>query len=187
MDPHLAYCEKLLNNLQSNYSDSENSTENAYECCKNPELFLWSNTFEECTKICGGDERNDMSSKNETEEYGCCRLVCILTKMEFLRFSTDPNVMPQVEVKGVIAVYMQSVDNDPIWLPIVKTATERCFDDIYGLLGQGYYCNVIPNSLKVLTDCTYNEYFMKCPYWNPKQLSRCELALEYQKECSSRI
>lgn len=160
----------------------EESIYDQYECCQNPEIFMWSYIFEECVKICGGNETFNTSQIGETEEYICCKMVCVLTKMNFLKFYSDPNIFPLVDIKGIIAVYMLSVDNDPAWLPIIKSSLERCFEDTYGLF-PGHFCGVIPESLNQLTECAYTEFFLKCPHWNPKQLARCEAARKFHKDC----
>lgn len=185
IDPQRALCTKLLSDMGSS-SEPDKDIYDQYECCINPEIFTWSNIFEECVKVCGGNETIDTIQVDATEEYNCCKMVCVLTKMEFLIFSPDPNIKPEVDIKGIIKVYMLSVNNDPAWEPIVQSATQRCFEDSYGLF-PGFFCGVIPNSLQELTNCVYKEFFLKCPYWNQKELSRCEAAREYQKECQSRM
>jgi hypothetical protein len=112
----------------------------------------------------------------------CCLKICVYTQSGILKFSTDPNVAPELESNGFVASFMLSVDNDTAWEPIVKASTSRCFDDNIGT-NDGFECEIIPKSLKRVIECTYKENFLKCPNYNPSHISECKETYEYWEMC----
>lgn len=87
-----------------------------------------------------------------------------------------------VNIAGLVHSFMLSVDNDPLWLPIVTSTTRRCYDD-YVNANDELYCGEIPKYLYDIVDCTYIENFLRCPLFNPKKLEQCRLTLEYVDKC----
>lgn len=137
-------------------------------CCKTPELSINSSVVDECTTECESDP--DM----------CCIRICILRRVNFLQFSTDPNVMPQINQNALLKLYMDSVDDDPAWEPIVRSSTNRCFDDMHGIVNN-FTCGVIPDNVPLINFCCYKENFLKCPYLQKNQA--CDACVAFIKEC----
>jgi hypothetical protein len=152
-------------------------------CCNQPYLTIYSNQFEQCVSECEGYKVPADDEKFEL--YRCCVVVCNGAKLEILKFSTDPNVMPQVEYEGFINSYMISVDHNPEWEPIIRTTIKRCFDDSHGL-ETGYECNFIPNSINYINQCSFKELFLKCPrsQWNQNNTAQlCAATREFIEDC----
>jgi hypothetical protein len=144
-------------------------------CCKYPELVMPLEIDEQCQAEC----------KIKFSEFtNCCYLVCVLREVGFLRFSTDPNMMPIPDVQGVIKSYMYSVEDDPTWEPVIKSSASRCFEDSHGIDNE-YDCSVVPKSLQYMVQCSFIENFLKCPVWNPKKINECAAAYKYVSECYS--
>lgn len=144
-------------------------------CCETPVLSIDESIREECIDECkkvGGSY----------EEVDCCIRVCVLAKVNFLLFSTDPNFKPRINPKGLMEIYAKSVDNDPEWEPILKSSTQRCSDDV-GDLVYGYACDVIPDNLSIINFCCYKENFLRCPHVNPKNREKCAICREILVEC----
>lgn len=169
MDPYLKKCSD---------APKGNGTLRMADCCKIPAFYTTAESLEMCGNKC----------YNETypDTLGCCRDICILTEIGFLIYSTDPNVMPQTDPRGLVYAYMLSVNNDPVWEPVVRSSVTRCFDDARGLEeDSGYHCGVIPFSLAIIHYCSILELFSKCPYWNPEELSECDKMREWIRECET--
>lgn len=157
-------------------------------CCVYPDLFAISGfsddkSFDDIFVKCY-NECNFTFYLESWEAWLCCYRICILREVGFLLFSTDPNIMPQTNVQGVINIYMTSVQNDPAWEPIIRSSVNRCFDEA-NAFEFTYECGVIPSSLKFIYECCFIEQFLKCPYWNPDKREECPVIYKYNEECAS--
>lgn len=86
-------------------------------------------------------------------------------------------------VDGIHDAFLLSVGNDTRWAPVVRTAVDRCYEDLIGV-DDGYSCDIIPKNLYMIIDCCYNENFLKCPTWNPHNLKECQYTYDYISKCS---
>jgi hypothetical protein len=144
-------------------------------CCKYPTLVIWKHQLDDCVNFCE-------DSKEDGDKHTCCIKICILKELGVLLFSTDPNMKPQVDHKGLSYSFLLSVGNDTSWEPIIRSSTSRCFDDRFGFT-DGYQCDVIPLSLFEVITCCYKENFLKCPNYNPKRVSGCKATYEFIELC----
>lgn len=142
------------------------------KCCEIPTLMVDGITTDECEQDCNGN--------NGT----CCTLVCLLKKMNVLRFSTDPNLPPEIESAGLIESFLLSVKDSDLWRPVVTSSTNRCYNDNIGNFHGYYYCKIIPNSLFSVIGCCYKENYLKCPTWNPGNDDRCDATRQFVEECA---
>lgn len=129
--------------------------------------------FNECLHLCK-DYKDD--------ENNCCLRICSLKQIEVLLFSTDPNMKPQVNYEGLTYSFLLSIDNDTRWEPVIRASTSRCYYDQFGTT-DGYQCDVIPNSLYNVIECSYKENFLKCPNYNPNEISECKETYEFLELC----
>jgi hypothetical protein len=100
-----------------------------------------------------------------------------------LKFSGDEKTKPEVDPQGLVYSFLLSVGNDTSWEPIVKSSTQRCYDDNYGSV-EGYQCDVIPLSLFEIINCCLKENYLKCPVYNPYRLSECQATRQFIEESS---
>jgi hypothetical protein len=145
----------------------------------------------ECTSYCL-EKWDDPKKKKSQEEFDsymyCCRLVCVLTEMGFLKFSTDPNLKPETDSRGFINTLKQSQYYTEVWDPIIESSTRRCYDDCNGYDGSyGYICDVVPDIIVPILKCSTKEHFLKCPeqHWDQSDYTKCAIVREYVQECSN--
>jgi hypothetical protein len=145
-------------------------------CCKLPEMEFEMSIAEECNREC--------AEKNlEDDVDSCCSRICVLEKLDIILVSTDPNVKSFVKPEGIVKMFMNTVGNDPAWLPIVQSSTMRCFDDV-AVMSEEYLCgNKIPYGLTVMEFCCFKENYLKCPYWNPQKIDNCTICRNVIEEC----
>lgn len=172
LNEYLKDCRKLFLSFEDSFSEIRSCF---FDCCKTPDLIINSSLYDECGRECEAQNR-------QNEDENCCVRVCVLKRVDFLFFSTDPNVKPEVNPKALVEIYMNSVNNDPAWEPIVKSSSFRCYSDINDMYYQ-LACNAIPDNLSHINFCCFKENFLKCPYWNPKKIEKCTICHEYIQEC----
>lgn len=174
------YCYELLGKL---YGIIENPYQWCFHednCCPRPILMLNLTTHIDCSNQCASSENEPIIDESGVD---CCVMICMLTEVNFLQFSTDPNIFPQFNPEGFIKMFLTSVDFDPTWEPSIRSSTLRCYDDM-GDLNEGYYCGVIPKYVKDMNLCTFKENYAKCPHWSLKgNHSTCEMCREFMWEC----
>jgi hypothetical protein len=142
-------------------------------CCDVPDAEVPPEINEYCLKECNLNQPNILD---------CCYYICILKEVRFLKFSTDPNIRPVPDVEGYIRLLMQSVDNDPVWEPVIRSSSSRCFYDADGT-DNDFICQVVPSTIIYMSQCNFKENFLKCPYWNPYKIEKCQALYELVENC----
>jgi hypothetical protein len=189
IDPYIAYCESLEQGAE--ILTLEHTGEKyigMHHCCKIPRFddALNHDLYLECEEE--GKRTNITFKYDEDGNYYayCCQIITTLTEGGFLKFSTDPNVKPETDVRRLISIMEMAAKDKLEWVPVVTNSAKRCYDDCFGLeAAYGYSCLVVPNILETITMCSEKENFLKCPekYWNPDKLSMCTEKRKYVEEC----
>lgn len=124
----------------------------------------------------------------DAADVGCCvGRCCYVDKMKLFTLTlADDGSIAKVDMNtdGVVASFMMSVGNDTRWEPVIRTAVERCYTDIWNT-ENGMSCGFIPNTFFSIIDCVYIEHFLKCAVWNPHNLVECAYTYSYVQECWS--
>lgn len=130
---------------------------------------------EHCEKECG---------ERVKEPSNCCMQVCLYGATGILLYSTDPNILPAVNLKALEDSFLLSVEPELVesWRPVVRTSLNRCYDDMFGVHNK-QRCDVIPSSLFSVIACTAIENILKCPNYNPYNLESCEYEYEFYERC----
>lgn len=106
-----------------------------------------------------------------------------MTNIGMFRYSTDPNILPEIDPEGIIRAFLLSVDNDPIWEPIIRSSTMRCYQDDIGTSAGVFDCGVIPQSFWTVALCAMKENYLKCPNFNANNTKGCDESYQYMQEC----
>lgn len=124
----------------------------------------------------------DECQRNFQAENDCCPVVCNYRRI---------NVIPQANetsrnatwnpVAGLVYAFMLSIGNDTRWTQTVSDTLNFCFNTV---LKQPLYdiCG-IPLHLYDIINCAYNQLFLRCPVWNPSNISECVYTREFINIC----
>lgn len=155
-----------LNSVRANYTI----------CCKYPMFVSSMKDVIQCNIDCS----------TSSSSGSCCVSRCLyVDKLNVLTLTEDENgaiTNIAMNTDSLVASFLASVGNDPIWVPVTTSAVERCYNDIWGTSPEKK-CGYLPNDFFNIVDCVYTEHFLKCPVWNPKHLIECSYTYKYVDQC----
>lgn len=114
----------------------------------------------------------------------CCIFACVLEKNGIVYNTTYENGSTSVDVStdAIVRSFMLSIGNEEQWIHVISKTVQRCYDQFMSL--SDFDCDDrVPMSLYDITDCCYNENYVKCPTWNPSGLEECDYTLQYFSQC----
>ena len=152
-------------------------------CCEYPKVVMWNWQWDECEASCKA--KGHINEKGEGEH--CCMMTCTFNVMGLFSMGRNDfgQVVPgDVHWQGFVFAFMLSIDNDTRWETVINENVKQC-DQQFGDTYDDFYCDYIPLSLWKVSECSYKQNYLKCPYWNPRNLPECRYAYEFVSECVS--
>lgn len=152
-----------LNSVRSNFT----------VCCAFPLIVLWRWQMDECAVEC---------LKLGKLDDPCCIQVCNYRKLEFIYKENDPvRNATHDPTAGLIFSFWLSVGNETKWNQPITDSCNYCFNAVTKQ-AEFDFCG-IPNHIYQIIDCAYNEVYFRCPFWNPFNVTSCELTKQYIDLC----
>jgi hypothetical protein len=137
-------------------------------CCMYPTLVIWRWQFNHCKHEC-----------ESAKDNGCCINVCTMKAVHFIETTEDGAI---VNLQGIARSYMLSIGNASFWEPVINDSVEQCSSK-YVEKNRQFKCEVIPNKLYKVIECSYRENYLNCPVFNLYRIPQCEHTMSYVREC----
>lgn len=152
-----------LNSVRSNFTS----------CCKYPTIVLWRWMLNSCKDEC---------QRNFQADNDCCPLVCNYRRINVIPQANDTSRNATWNpVAGLTYAFMLSIGNDTRWTQTVSDSLNFCFNSV---IKQPLYdvCG-IPLHLYDIINCAYNQLFLRCPVWDPSNITECAYTREFINIC----
>lgn len=141
-------------------------------CCKYPTMVLWRWKYSACVDECQKKQAND----------DCCLMVCNYRSFGAIPQANETTNNATHDSTSALAYsFLLSVGNDTQWTGVVDESLSYCSSIV---IKQALFdtCG-FPFHLFEIIDCSYNEIYFRCPFWNPFNLKACDYTREYIDLC----